>query len=236
MDIIKLKQLLESGAITQAEFEEMSKHIETSEDDASDATNTNNSSDTDSTNDNRNADENANDYDKLERLAQIRVDKALATERKEKSELKRKLERLQKAKLTEQELKQLEIEEKEKAIADREKAIAEKENRLYAVKAIKNAGLDDGSDICLSLVDFVMGEDETEIDEKVKNFKELFQKAVDAEVNKRFRENGYTPKASGSLNGGVNPWIKEQWNVTKQMEIIATNAELAQQLQTAAGK
>lgn len=106
---------------------------------------------------------------------------------------------------------------------------------MYAVKAIKEAGLDDGSDVSLSLVDFVMGEDETAINEKVKAFKDLFEKAVKTEVEKRFKENGYTPKQSTSLNGGVNPYMKEQFNLTKQMELETTNPELAAQLKAAAG-
>lgn len=80
-----------------------------------------------------------------------------------------------------------------------------------------------------------MGEDETEINTKVKAFKELFDKAVSAEVDKRFKENGYKPKAGTNLNNGVNPYTKEQFNLTEQMKIESTNPELAAQLKAAAG-
>lgn len=226
MTLEKLKELLESGAITQEEFDEMAKNIKPSEPTPTEPKEPQAEPENDPE---------PFDIEKLDKIVQSRLDKAMAKERKEKAELKRKLENLQKAKLTDDELKQIEIDEKEKAIAEREKAITDKENRLYAVKAIKEAGLDDGSDTSLSLVDFVMGEDETEIDTKVKAFKELFDKAVSAEVNKRFKENGYTPKQGNNLNGGVNPYTKEQFNLTQQMQIENTNPELAEQLKAAAG-
>lgn len=224
MTLEELKALLDSGAITQAQFEELAKNAKTPDPDPELTPDP----DPEPTPD-------PIDLEKLDKIVQSRLDKAMAAERKEKAELKRKLENLQKAKLTDDELKQIELDEKLKTIADREKAIADKENRLYAVKAIKEAGLDDGSDTSLALVDFVMGEDETEINTKVKAFKELFDKAVTAEVDKRFKESGYTPKKGNTLNGGVNPYTKEQFNLTKQMEIESTNPELAAQLKAAAG-
>lgn len=218
MTMEKLKELLESGAITQEEFDELAKGINEP------------APDPDPTPD---PDPEPIDYDKLDKIIQSRVDKQMAAERKKNADLEKKYKRLQEATLTEKELKEVEMEEKEKAIADREKAIQDKENRLYAVKAIKEAGLDDGSDVSLSLVDFVMGEDETEINTKVKAFKELFDKAVNNEVNKRFKEGGHIPKKGESLNGGVNPW--KDGNLTQQMAMEISNPELAAQLKAAAG-
>lgn len=226
MTLEELKKLLESGAITQEQFDELAKNAKPTEP----------NNDPDPTEPKEPEQTNAIDLDKLDKIIQSRVDKQMAAERKKNAELEKKLKNLQQSKLTDDELKQIEIDEKEKAIAEREKAITDKENRLFAVKAIKEAGLDDGSDTALSLVDFVMGEDETEIKGKVKAFKELFNRAVTAEVNKRFKENGYTPKkGDGSLNGGVNPYTKEQFNLTEQMRIESTQPELAAQLKAAAG-
>lgn len=220
----KLEALLKAGSITQEEFDEMIENVKEPEPELDPEPNSD-----------PEPDHEPIDYDKLDKILQARVDKAMAQERKEKARLKKQLENLQKSKLTDDELKQIEIEEKEQAIAEREKAIIDKENRLYAVKAIKEAGLDDGSDISLSLVDFVMGEDETEINGKVKAFKELFDKAVTAEVNKRFKEQGYTPKQGSNLNGGKNPYSKEQFSLTEQMQLEINNPELAAQLKAAAG-
>ena len=227
MSIEELKVLLEAGHITQEQFDEMAKHAKPSDPDPKDPPTDPEPKDPEPSD--------PIDLDKLDKIIQSRLDKQMAAERKKNADLKKQLERLQKAKLTDDELKQIEIEEREKTIAEREKAITDKENRLYAVKAIKEAGLDDGSDTSLSLVEFVMGEDETEINEKVKAFKELFDKAVTAEVNKRFKDAGYTPKKGDNLNGGVNPYTKEQFNLTKQMELESTNPELAAQLKAAAG-
>lgn len=226
MTLEKLKKLLADGTITQEEFDELAKNVKDApapEDDPEPKPN------------NGEPPKNDIDYDKLDKIIQARVDKQMADERRKTAEYKKKLERLQQEKLTDEELKNIEIENKEKEISEREKALADKENRLFAVKAIKEAGLDDGSDTALSLVDFVMGTDETEIKAKVKSFKELFDKAVTAEVNKRFKEAGYTPKKGDTLNNGVNPYTKEQFNLTEQMKLESTNPELAAQLKAAAG-
>ena len=218
MTLEKLKALLETGSITQEEYDEMAKTIEPETDPEP-------------------APEPTPDFDldKIEKLVQSKLDKALAAERKEKAEYKRKYEQERKARMTDDELKKVELEEKMQEIADREKAILDKENRLFAVKEIKAAGLDDGSDLSLALVDFVMANDETEIKGRVKALKEILGKAVENEVAKRFKENGYTPKKSNSLNGGKNPYMKDQWNLTEQMAIELSNPELANQLKAAAG-
>lgn len=231
MTLSELKALLESGAITQEQFDELAKNAkpEADPDPKPD----------DPKPEDPKPDDNPIDLDKLDKIVQSRVDRALATERKKNADLSRKLESLQKAKLTDDELKQVEMDEKEKAIADREKAIAEKENRLYAIKAIKEAGLDDGSDNSLKLIDFVMGEDESAIDNRVKAFKKMFteavDKAVEKEVNKRFKDGIDTPHKGSTLNNGNNPYSKEQWNLTEQMRLEVSNPELAAQLKTSAG-
>lgn len=178
----------------------------------------------------------------LERFIQAKVDKYLAKERKEKAELKKQLDDLKKLKLTEDELKQLELEEKEKIIADREITIAdrensirERENRLYAVKAIKEAGLDTGSGTSLGLVDIVLGEDTAKIDAKVKTFKTYVEEIVDKRVEERFKANGSTPAKGSNLNMGDNPYSKENFNFTAQMRLETENPDLAAQLRAAAG-
>lgn len=228
MTLEKLKQLLAAGQITQAEFDELAKNVKEAEP-------TEQPKDPEPKPDDGEPSKEPIDIDKLDKIIQARVDKEMAAERKKTAEYKKKLDRLQQDKLTDEELKKLEIESREKEIAEREQAITDKENRLFAIKAIKEAGLDDGSDTALSLVDFVMGADETEIKSKVKAFKELFDKAVTAEVNKRFKEAGYTPKKGDTLNNGVNPFAKEQFNLTEQMKLEVTNPELATQLKAAVG-
>lgn len=143
-----------------------------------------------------------NDAERIEKLIQSRVDRLMAEERKKSANLQKQLDKLNKEKLSDDELKQLEISEREKTIAEREKALAEKENRLFAIKAIKTAGLDDGGETSLELVDFVMGENETAINDKVKTFKTLVEKMVAARVDETFKKNGRTPNGSGGADKG----------------------------------
>ena len=56
---------------------------------------------------------------------------------------------------------------KEKALADREAAVKEAENKMYAVKAIKKVGLDDGSETALDILALVNAGDEETIDKNI---------------------------------------------------------------------
>lgn len=143
----------------------------------------------------------------LEKLIQSAVDRATQKLGTENKKLRGELEAARKAKLSEDEIKQLEMKEKEKAIEDRERALTEKENRLIAIKEIKAAGLDDGSDASLAIVDFVMAEDEEGIRERVKTFNALVERIVKVKVDGVFKANGRTPGIgtdSAANAGGKN--------------------------------
>ena len=227
MNIEKLKALLEAGSITQEEFDAMVEALgvtdpaPTADPDPAPAADPEPAP--------------AFDMETIEKIVQSRVDKLMAPERKKSAETEKKYKALQKQLMTADEIKQAEIAEREQALAAREKELQDRLNREYAQKALREAGLDDGSENAFALVDFVMGEDEAAIDEKVKSFKELFNKAVKTEVDKRFKENGRTPQKGTNINGGKNPWTKEQWNITEQMAIEIQNPELAAQLKAAVG-
>jgi hypothetical protein len=139
--------------------------------------------------------------DDLDKLIQSRVDKAIAEMGKKNAALQKENDKLKKDKLTADELKQYELSEKEKELAELEKKLNDRENRIAAIKAIKEAGFEDVNGNTLELVDFVMGENEEAIQNKVKAFKELVDKFVRAEVDKTFKKNGRTPN-SGNVNGG----------------------------------
>lgn len=132
----------------------------------------------------------------LDKLVNAKAEKLNAEMSKKNSELERELVKLKKEKMTADELKRFEISEKEKTLAEREKMLLDKENRLTAIKAIKEAGLDDGSDMSLELVDFVMADNEDSIRAKTKTFGELVKKFVAAEVDKTFKKNGRNPNIS----------------------------------------
>lgn len=135
----------------------------------------------------------------LEALIQSAVDRATNKLGNENKNLRKQVEDLKKANMTDSEIKELEIKEREKTIAQKEKELAERENRLVAIKAIKEIGLDDGSDASLALVDFVMAEDEAGIKERVKTFDALVKRIVQGQVDKVFKTNGRNP-AKGSAS------------------------------------
>lgn len=222
MSIDELKALLDAGNITKEQFLAMAKAIDPNYTEDPEPT------------DPEPADPEPGNEPDIEKLVQKAVDRATNKLGNENKKLRQQLEALKKSKLTDAEAAELERQEREEALAERERALQEKENRLYAIKAIKKAGLDDGSDNALELIDFVLGADETAIDEKVKAFGALVKKFVKAEVDKTFKQHGRNPE-QGSGAGEKNPWAKETYNITQQMLIENTNPELAKQLKAAAG-
>lgn len=148
-----------------------------------------------------------NKKDDLDKIVQSRVDRLMADERKKTVKLEKELKKLRAEKLSADELKKLELDEKEKTLADKQREITEKENRIFAIKAIKDAGLDDGGDTT-ALVDLVIaGTDVTEdsITEKVKAVSAYINTKVAAEVDKTFKENGRNPNgASGGSGDNTN--------------------------------
>lgn len=176
------------------------------------------------------------DAEELEKRIQAGVDKVTAKLGKEKADLQKELDKMKKEKLTEEERKALEIKEREEALAARERELTEQSNRLYAIKKIKEAGLDDGSANSLAIVEFVIGADETAIDTNIKAFSELVNKLVAAEVEKKFKENGRNPNGGNGGSNIENPYAKETFNLTKQWELEAKDPELAAKLQAAVKK
>lgn len=170
----------------------------------------------------------------LQRLIQSAVDRATNKLGNENKKLKQQYEALKKSKLTEAEAAELDRREREDTLAERERALQDEKNRWYAMKAIKKAGLDDGGDDSLALIDFVLGGTETDIDEKVKSFGLLVKKLVKAEVDNTFKRNGRNPE-QGVVSGDANPWAKESYNITRQMQIEISNPELAKRLRAEAG-
>ena len=146
----------------------------------------------------------------LEKLIKSAVDRATQKIGTENKKLRAELDAARKAKLSDDEIKQLEMQEKQKALDERDKALTEKENRWIAMKAIKEAGLDDGSDAAIAIVDFVMADDEEGIKERVKAFNGLVERIVKAKVDGIFKQNGRTPGVgsdTASNAGGQNESI-----------------------------
>ena len=224
MSIDELKALLEAGKLTKEQFLAMAKAIDPNyTEDPEPGTDPKPGEDP----------EPGSDPD-LEQIIQRAVDRATNKLGNENKKLRQQMEALKKTHLTEAQAAELERQQREDDLAERERALQDKENRWYAMKAIKNAGLDDGGASSMELVDFVMAGTEADIDVKVKAFSGLVKKLVKAEVDKTFKQHGRDPQ-QGAGAGDKNPWAKESFNITEQMRLENTNPELAKQLKAAAG-
>lgn len=221
MTLEELKALLESGAITEAQYKAMCKQFGFEEEPEPQPE----------------PEPKPDDADKLlEKKIQQAVDRATNKLGNDNKALREELEKLRKEKLTAAELKALEDEEKEKNLAEREAAIKAAENKLYAVKAIKKAGLDDGSETALDILALVNAGDEESIDTNIKALKALVDKLVKAEVDKTFKGIGRNPEKGAGGGDNDNPYAAGSFNFTKQMELERTNPELAKKYKAAAGK
>lgn len=216
MSIDELKALLEAGTITKEQFMAMAKAI-----------------DPNYTEEETPPESSPEEMD-IEKRIQSAVDRVRNQMGNENKKLRQQLDAIKKQKLTDEEAAALERQQQEEELAEERRIFQEEKNRWYAIKAIKKAGLDDGSDNALELVDFVLGNDEADIDNKVKAFGGLVKKFVKAEVDKTFKQHGRNPE-QGAGAGEKNPWAKESWNITAQMNLELTNPELAKQLKAAAG-
>lgn len=140
-----------------------------------------------------NADPAKQDGDALDKVIQSRVDRLMAEERKKNADLQKKYDKLVKEKMSDEEVKKLEADEREKALAAKERELKDRENKLYAIKAIKEVGLDDGSDKALELVDLIIHDDEKVMEARAKTLSDLVKRLVSAEVDKTFKANGRDP-------------------------------------------
>lgn len=213
MDLETLKQLLKDSVITQEQFDALSKTQDEPEDKPEDKPKD----------------------DDIEMLIQKAVDRATNKLGNDNKRLKEDLEKERKKSLTTEELNALEVKEKEQAIAEREQAIKNWENRIYAIKALKRAKLDSGEEESLDLVDFVLAGEEKDIDAKVKALQKFAQGIEKKTTEAIYKMNGRTPEKGSAGASEVNPYKKETFNFTKQMELEIANPEEAKRLKAAAG-
>lgn len=226
MNFEKLKEMLANGEITQEQFEAMVKALGLEEP----VPNPEPAPDPEPA-------PAQMSQEAIEKLIQSSVDRATNKLGNENKTLRETIERLKKEKLTEEEIRKLDAEEKEKELAEREQAVRDAENKMYALKALKKAGLDDGSESALELLDMVRGADEAATDANIKAFKNILDRMVKAEVDRTFKSNGRTPE-KGAGTGGMgdnNPYMPNTFNLTEQMELERTNPEMAKKYKAAAG-
>lgn len=231
----KLDELLAKGVITQTEYDAMLPNVTDEPEQQPEEPAEEESNPEENPAEEEPKPEPHLDDAEIQRRAKSIADKSTATLTKKYNEAQKELERVKRERMTDEQRKAADMEAKENELAQREQELKDEKNRMYAVKAIKKAGIDDGGEETMDIVDFVTGEDEAAIDGHVKAFKTLVDKLVAKEVDKRFKAAGRKPLHS---NGGVsakdNPYTKEGWNLTKQMELERTEPEKAKALSEAA--
>lgn len=217
MTIEELKKLLTDGKITEEQFQAMALAI-----------------DPDYKEDTPTPTPDADKKPDIEKMIQQAVDRATNKLGNDNKRLRAELETIKKEKLTAEERAELEKKQEREQFEQERAEFQREKHKLYAVKAIKAAGLDDGSDMALELVNFVMGADEKEIDSRVKAFGDLVKQFVASEVDKTFKDAGRNPGKSSSCSEEKNPYTKEHFNLTAQMKLEATDPEKAKRLQASA--
>lgn len=223
MNLEKLKAMLDSGEINQEQFESMKKLFGIKE------------PETDPGTDPGAEPKNDPPKDDLEKLIQRAVDRATNKLGNENKTLREQLEKIKNEKLTDDEKKRMEAEAKEKELLEREADVKAAENKILAIKAIKKAGLDDGSEMAMEIIEMVKGSDEESIERNVSALKSLVDRLVKAEVEKTFKGAGRTPDPGTGSSGEENPYMAKTFNLTRQMELESSNPELAKKYKLAAG-
>ncbi len=234
MTIDDLKMMLEEGKITQENFDEMKKLFELVKPEPCPEPKKGISTLDDK--------HNKNLQSKVEDMLQREIDRItnkLGNDnkglREENKRLNDELKKMKRANMSIEQLKNEELREQEAELEERERALRDKENRLYAISELKKAGLDDGSDTSLEIINFVMDDDTSVIDTKIKSFNDLIKNLVQIEVDKTFKGNGRNPQRGNSGSNPNNPYARETFNLSEQMRLESENPELAKQLQTLAG-
>ena len=165
-----------------------------------DSTSNNPQNNSGSSNGQNNASQGGADNSTLEKLIQSAVDRATNKLGNENKNLKKQLDDIMKQKLTDDERVELERkQEREQFEQEKAQFMAEK-NKLYAINALAKAELNIESDKLESLVSLVMGKDETEIGNNVKNLSDLVKTLVASKVEQTFKDNGRNPAGSGNAD------------------------------------
>lgn len=113
--------------------------------------------------------------------------------------LEKQIETMQKEKMSEDERKKFDDDKRTRELAEKEAELRDRENKLYAVKAIKDIGIDCGSEDLSNLTVLVtVGvKGAEEIDSRVKSLKTVIDSVVQFECDRRFKDAGRMPKGAG---------------------------------------
>lgn len=162
--------------------------------------------------------------EELDDIVQKRLNREKGKWQKEIEDATKEAERLAKlsAEEREKELSSKRDEELAKTKAELQRVYLEQDT----VERLNDEGLP------ISFKSFLMQEDADQTNSNIITFKTEFDKAVQAEVEKRLV--GKTPKIGSSTPGVKNPWSKDTFNLTEQGRILREDPELAEKLKAQA--
>ena len=212
----KLKKLFESGQLTEEEMTEAAGKLE--EDKGTDGR------------ENQKEEDKAPDKElpgDLEVLIQNAVNKAIGKLGDENKKLQGELEKVRREHMSEDEIKKLEYDERIKELQEKEAEIRGQQLKMYAISAMKKSGLENGDEDDLKMLDYLMAEDETGIDQRTADFKALMERRVGANVERRFKDSGRDIKGNGRSKGdaALAPGV----GLAKQMGETASKSNEAAQ-------
>lgn len=156
----------------------------------------------------------------LQKEGDRRVTEALKKAERKNAEKIKESEKLAQMNATEK--YEYQLSQREKAIEEKERQLALSENKNEASKILAEKGLS------LSLVDFVVAEDATEMDSKIKLLEKAFKASVKAEVEKRLTST--TPKKALEDDSTITKESFKKMSIREQQELYNSNPELYKQL------
>lgn len=155
------------------------------------------------------------------KASQSAADQVRTEYSKKNKELQDKLDELTKSKMSEEEKAKFEREKLERELQEREQALKLREVALHTVDKLRELELP------LEFRDILAGQDIEATNQRIETFRQQWQKALNAAVEERFKQNGGDPGKGQQQTGEKNPWSKEHWNLTEQGRIYATDKEKA---------
>lgn len=168
----------------------------------------------------------------LQKERQSAEDRIRTQYSKQQKALEQEIEALKTAKMTEEERTAHELAERERIVAEKEAEISRFKLEGHAVKVIA----DEKYKLTNDALQFVMAENETEIENRAHSLSKLIEKEVQKRLEAEFAKHGYKPNGAQKQQSGVkNPFSKESFNLTEQGKLFRENPDLAKQLAAQAG-
>ncbi len=159
----------------------------------------------------------------IEKMMQSREDKLRTKYSKELNATKKELENYKTASMTAQEKAEYEMQELQKTLEEREQVLHQKEMQSAATEALSAVGLD------LKFVDFVIGADAEDTNNRVAKLNDVFSTALEAKVAEKFKAAGRDIHAG---SGAAGAFTREQVSAMSQSEINANWPQIQQSMRT----